>query len=143
MSDSPQSFQVQDAALLQSAALPAAEGAAVHTANVDCGPLTGVSSRQEECEALLTYPALTLAQLPNTSVMTYQIQVSNSATFATGVQVIGTVTQTGATGTASQPGGTLRAKLPSNGGEYLRAVATADANGADASGASMTLQLVF
>jgi hypothetical protein len=143
MSQNPATYQVQDASLSVEHILPANKSLSTDTDGLDLGPLTGISARVEECELLLTYPALLLAQLPNTSVITYTIQASNDPTFETGVEALATTSQTGAAGTASQPGGQLRCKIPTDCGRYVRADATTDVNGADCSAASLTLQIVF
>lgn len=136
-------LSVVDQSLLQAGALPAAHSSATATPNIDLGALHGISARNQLVEVMLTYPTLLLAALPNTSVITYVIEASNDATFATGAVTLATVTQTGATGQTSQAGGQIRSKLPSLCGEFLRATATTDANGADCSATSMTLQLMF
>ena len=139
----PGLLNLQDASLIVSQALPAAHSASVNTANLDVGPLHQLSAHYEQCDLLLSYPALSLAQLPNTSVITYQIQASADPAFGSGVRNLGQATQTGATGTASQPAGQLRSKLPSDCPQYIRAVASTDANGASCAAASVQLQLVF
>ena len=136
---------VQDASLVKSIALPVAVGAptSVETANLDLGLLHGISMRPENCELLAQYPALTLAQLPNTSVMTYAIQASADPTFATGVRTLGTATQTGKTGTAKQPAGYIRCRVPSDCPEFVQLAVTNDAAAGNASAASASLELVF
>lgn len=133
-------MQLKDELLKVTKALPA--GAASTTSDsID----TGKSSRGEHaarCELLLTYPDLTLLQLPNTKTMTYQILGSDSADLSNPTITATLVTQTGATGTDPCPGGTVRYRPPSDGPRYWGAKATGLATG-DGSGSSMTLQMVF
>ena len=139
----PGLLSLTDASLVQSHVLPAAKSLVTQTASIDLGAMHNSSARYQLVDVLLAYPALALAKLPNTSVITYQVIASADPTFATGVVVIGQATQTGVTGTASTPAGALRLKLPADCPEYLAATAATDANGADCSAASMTLSLAF
>lgn len=138
----PLSYGVQDVLEIQSVALPNSAGGSAATANLDLGALAGISARTEQDELLLTYPALTTTQLPNSDTVTYTIQACASAGFGSGVVTIGTVTQTGAGG-AGAAGGTFRVKLPTNCPEYVQVSATLGSGAGNCSAASMTLQLVF
>lgn len=133
-------MQLKDELLKVTKALPA--GAASTTSDaID----TGKSSRGDHAaraELLLTYPDLTLLQLPNTKTMTYQILGSENADLSDPTITATVVTQTGATGTDPAEGGTVRYGLPSDGPRYWGAKATGLATG-DGSASSMTLQLVF
>jgi hypothetical protein len=133
-------MQLKDDLLKVTKALPA--GAASTTSDaID----TGKGSRDDHAahaELLLTYPDLTLVQLPNTKTMTYQILGSDNADLSSPSITATLVTQTGLTGTDPCPGGTVRYRPPSNGPRYWGAKATGVAT-ADGSGSSMTLQMVF
>ncbi len=132
--------RVHDATLKSSDALPAAAGLTNGTA-IDLGALTDTSSRSEQVEALLTVPALTLLQLPNTVTATYSLQMSNSSNMAS-PQSLGNsvIMQTGSNGAAST---TFRFKVPSNALRYIgAAVTTADGAG-NCAAAAMTLELLF
>jgi hypothetical protein len=139
----PGQYSVQDASLKQTIALPGAAGTTVNSSNIDLGPLHGISSRPVDFEILVEVPALTLARLPNTSVETYTIEASNDPAFGSGVLILGQTTQTGATGTSSQPAQELRFKVPGTCPEYLRLQIVSDSNGANASAVSASIQLVF
>ena len=133
---------VQDASLKVSIALPAAASTTVNTAAIDLGALTSKGMRSEHCELFAAIPLIVLAKLPNTSVETYTIQASDSATFASGVKTLAQTTQTGATGSASQPAQDLRCRLPSDCPRYARLQVVSDAAGANASSLSASLQIV-
>ena len=86
-----------DAALSTTKALPA--GATSQTSDpIDVGLQTR-GTRPAQAELLLSYPALSLAQLPNTKTMTYELLSSPNADMSnpTGQGIL--ATQTGATGT--------------------------------------------
>lgn len=133
-------MNLKDELLKVTKALPA--GAASTTSDaID----TGKSSRDEHAartELLLTYPDLTLTQLPDTKTMTYEILGSDNSDLSSPSITQTVVTQTGATGTDPAEGGTLRYGLPSDGPRYWGAKATGVAT-VDGSASSMTLQLVF
>jgi hypothetical protein len=134
-------LNVKDELLKVTKALPA--GAATTTSlALD----TGTSTRGDQValmELLLTYPALTLAQLPNTKTMTYDIISSPNADLSSPtVAVAGIAVQTGVTGTDPTVGGTARYRIASNGARYWGCRATGIAT-VDGSASSMTLQMVF
>jgi len=141
MNTMPGRPSVLDASLIQSHVLPAAESLETETDPIDIGTLHGISARTELDELVLSYPDLALASLPNGSVITYTIEACASSVFGAEVITLATATQTGATAKASQPGGDLRSKLPSDCPQYVRGTARTDSAGADCSAASMTLQI--
>ena len=133
--------KMKDVALKVTKALPA--GAASTTSD----PLdTGVGARGEQIgdmELLLTYPSLSLAQLPNTKTMSYSIICSANADLSSPTVVApNIVVQTGADPTDPTAGGTFRYRIPSNGARYWGAKATGVAT-VDGSASSLTLEMVF
>ena len=135
---------VRDADLKETEALPAAAGT-VYTDGIDLGALSDRGGRFLDGEGLLSAPALTGTQLPDTTTMTYSIQSSATSDFQNATTLAGScIVQTGDTGAAAA---TFRFKIPSNCQRYIRAVAV----GADVGNASlgncaaseMTLELLF
>jgi hypothetical protein len=136
---------LKDAALKFSRALPASTSAVTSSGAgiID----TEVTTAQGTCpikELLLTYPALTTGQLPDTKVMVYKLIQSANADLSSPSDVYGTaiITQTGAGG-AGAAGGTKRIKPPSDSLRYLGLVITPSGSGTgDASGATATLEVL-
>lgn len=133
--------KMKDAALKVTKALPA--GAASTTTD---GLNTDVSARGEQpgnMELLLTYPALTLAELPDTKTMSYSIICSGNADLSSPTVIFpNVVVQTGATANATCPGGEFRIRLPSNGAQHWGVKATGVST-VDGSAKSMTAEFVF
>jgi hypothetical protein len=95
-------------------------------------------------EFLLTAPALSTAQLPDTKTMTYTVETDTDSAFGSAkvVMTLNSLTQTGAGG-AGAVGGSERFRLPTNVEQYVRAKVTPSASGTgDASGVSMTLEVL-
>jgi hypothetical protein len=93
------------------------------------------------CELLLSAPALTTGQLPDTVTTTYTLECSSVANFATATAIAtGCIVQTGNTGASA---GTFRAKLPSNCLRYVRAKVVSSTNAGNCAAKSMTLELLF
>jgi hypothetical protein len=137
---SPLGPSVRDATLKSVNALPNAAGT-VNGTVIDLGPITDVSARTELVEAMLTAPALTIAQLPNAVTATYSIQASALPNMASPTTIAGScIVQTGANGAA---GTTFRFKLPSNCPRYLQALVTTVTNAGNCAGSNMTLELLF
>ena len=135
---------VKDADLNETKALPAAAGT-VNSDGIDLGALSDRGGRFLDCEGLLSAPALTTGELPDTTTMTYTIQSSATSNFASATTLAGScIVQTGDTGADAE---TFRFKIPSNCQRYIRAVAV----GADVGNASLgncaaselTLELLF
>lgn len=133
-------FLMKDVDLKETKALPA--GAASTTSDAIN---LGVSSRgvtPGEMELLITYPDLTLLQLPDTKTMTYTLLGSANSDLSAPSIIEVVKTQTGATGTDPCPGGTIRRRVPADGPQYWGLKATGVAT-ADGSASSMSIQLVF
>jgi len=141
---SPQSLNVRDASMAKENALPAAASTTVNGTAMDLGPLTGISSRSENVEALLSAPALTTTILPDTRTMTYSLEACADSAFGSGVVTLAgsCIVQTGA-GAAGAAAATFRAKIPGNCPRYLRAKAVSGASTTDASAVKMKLELLF
>lgn len=94
------------------------------------------------CELLISAPALGVTPLPDAKTMKYSVvhsvnaDLSSPATLAPDV-----LTQTGAGG-AGAAAATFRFRLPTDVRRYIGVKATGSASG-DASGSSMTAQLLF
>jgi hypothetical protein len=132
---------LKDATLKVTKALPTG-AAATTTSAIDTGTNT-TGTQPKEVELLLTVPSLTLAQLPNTKTMTYDIIMSANSDMSSPTIIFpGVLVQTGVTGTDPTVGNTFRTRLPSNGARYWGALATGVATG-DGSASSMTLEMVF
>jgi hypothetical protein len=134
---------LQDASLKVSHVLPADKSLTTVTTAIDLGLLVGISARPTGCELLAVLPALALAKLPNTSVITHTIEACAATSFASGVRQLGVITQTGATGTDPAAAAELRCRLPSDCPQYVRLKSVTDAAGADCSAVTVSLQLVF
>ncbi len=134
-------FSVRDQDLIKTQALPSG-AASVETGAIDLGHSTsGTGDFVADCEAVLTAPALTNAQLGSGHTMTYRVEMDNDSDFGSPT-VIATdaIVQTGDGSGADAA--TKRIRLPLDVERYIRAVATAS-HADDASGASMTLDLRF
>lgn len=134
-------LNLKDTALKVTKALPA--GAASATSNAIDLQNTARGSFVANAELLLTYPSLTLTQLPNTKTMTYDIVESDNSDLSSPTVIApGIVVQTGATGTDPCVGGTFRYRPRTGTKRYVGCKATGVAT-ADGSASSMTLELVF
>jgi hypothetical protein len=103
--------------------------------------LSANAARLAECELLLSAPALSATQLPDTITATYSIECSSVANFATTQNVAPScIVQTGNTGAAAA---TFRAKLPSNCLRYVRAKVVTSTNAGNCAASSMKLELLF
>jgi len=133
-------FNVRDADLIKTKALPAG-ASSVQTDAIDLGhSVSGSGDFVADCELLLTAPALTNAQLASGHTMTYLVEMDNDSAFGSPTTVMAAaITQAGAG--AGAAAALKRLRLPSNVERYVRAKATAsDAD--DASAAEMTFELL-
>ena len=103
----PATLSFQDASLINSNALPALSGSAneVNGTPLDSGsPSRHGASTWRRCELVLTAPALTTAQLPDGTTMSYSIVASASASLSNPVTLAGAcIVQTGSGGAARRP----------------------------------------
>jgi hypothetical protein len=143
-------FNVQDALLSVSIALP--NGAnTVNSPVIDLGSNEGIpesaapTSEQDYLirgELLISAPALTASQLPNSQTMTYSVQMCASSGFGSGVQTYSTpLVQTGAA-SAGAAAATARVRPASNALRYWR-LSVVNSGSGNASGVSGTMTPVF
>lgn len=135
-------LQVRDAATKLSRALPVSI-TAVASGAIDLSAATQNATRLG-FEFLLTAPAVTTLQLPDTKTFTYSIIHSDNADLSAPVNLFpGLIVQTGAAG-AGAALATARFKLPSDAKRYLGFSITPSASGTgDASAATATMEGVF
>ena len=132
---------VQDAALVQTVALP--NGAATVTSTaIDTGVSTRDAQQVPGVEYQISAPALTTGQLANGSTMTYTVQWSASANLSSPTTYItGAIVQTGAGG-AGAAAATFNFRLPSAAGRYVFITVTNSGAG-NASTVNATLTPLF
>jgi hypothetical protein len=137
-------YNVRDALLKQTVALPSSAGTAVITA-FDLGEVSASPAADfvAKCELLISAPALNTTQLPDTTTVTYSIEQSTD-NFATNTVVLAdkVLVQTGAS-SAGAAANTARYRPPENVSRYLRVKATTGANSGDCSAKSLTAELLF
>lgn len=134
------SYAVRDKSLKVTKALP--NGAAttisdgIDLMNGSFGVFTAAT------ELLLSAPALTTTELPDTKTVKYDVFHDTASDFSTEAKLIeDLITQTGAGG-AGAAAATARLRLPTNVKRHIRIKATNDGAG-DASAKSMTIELLF
>lgn len=131
-------YQVQDANLIKTAALPNG-AAATQTTGIDL-ELTVRSDLVAACELVISAPALTTGELPDGQTITYSVETDDNSGFSSAKVINGNAgVQTGAggVGAAAQE---LRVRLPSNCERHVRVKAT-KTGAANASAKSMTVAL--
>ena len=134
------SFAIGDADLVQTKALPASAGDASTTA-FDLGAAQANQDFLADCEMLVSAPALTTTQMPDTKTATYKVEESaDNITFATLLAAV--ISQVGAAG-AGAAAATKRIRLPVNVKRYARLTVTTGAAAGDCSGATMSVALKF
>lgn len=135
-------YELKDAGLTLTLALPASATTAYATPGIDTGKTTDQAVQAADVELLLTAPALTTAQLGDAATMKYSILMDtvNPIDGSSVVLHADILTQTGAGG-AGAAGATKRFKLPS---DALRIIGLKVVNSAagDASGVSATLEVL-
>lgn len=134
------SFNLQDASLKVSKALPATDGA-VNTGAIDLGAIGDWGALLANCELVVTTPTLTTTELPDADTMTYKVQCDDNSSF-TSARTLGDnlFIQTGAGG-AGAAGATNRFRLPTDCERYIRVVATGAGGIGDCSGKSVAASL--
>lgn len=130
---------VRDALLKATRALPASTAAVTSTA-IDTGTGTG-GSQLADVELLLSAPAVSTGQLPDTKTFTYAIIHSDNSDLSSPSTLFSAViTQTGSTGAAAA---TKRFGLPTDTKRYVGFTITPSASGTgDASAATATLEVL-
>lgn len=135
-------YELKDASLKLTRALPASAATVYATPGIDTGKTTAQGAQLADVELLLTAPALSTDELGDAATMKYSIlmdtvdPIDGSST----VLYADILTQTGAGG-AGAAAATKRFKLPS---DALRIIGFKAVNSAagDASGKSATLELL-
>lgn len=136
--------QVKDAQVKVTRALPASTAAVTSTTAIDTGKTTALGEQKNSMELLVSAPALSTAQLPDTKTMTYDVIGSSNADLSSPTTLASAlITQTGASA-AGAAAATKRYRLASDAPRYIGLKVTPSASGTgDASGATATLEGVF
>jgi len=130
-------YEVKDADLIKTKALPAAAGS-VQTAGIYIKPGGDFLG---PAELLISAPALNTTQLPDTETMTYIVEESDDdSTYNTLHD--NALVQTGAGG-AGAAAATVKVGLPTDVKKYVRVKATGSTSIGDCSGASVTMSLLM
>ncbi|MBA7711874.1 hypothetical protein ES703_120841 [subsurface metagenome] len=136
----------KDATLIETKALPAADGS-VSSAAFDLGGV-GKQDFVAACDLKVTAPVLTTTELPDADTMIYKVETS--ADDSTYVTLYGAViTQTGAGGAGAATTNIvvpLRGRIDSTSGNlrrYVRVTATGAGTIGDCSGKELTAELLF
>ncbi|MEX0587054.1 MAG: hypothetical protein WD176_10445 [Pirellulales bacterium] len=134
-------YNVKDALLKQTKALPAAIGSVTSTPiNLETNP-TGDFVAPVQLK--LTAPALDDDQLPDTHTAIYDILMDTSASMGSPTVLYNDViTQTGAT-SAGDVGNSFIFSLPANVESFIAAKCTTTSTAADASAVSLTLEVLL
>lgn len=134
-------FGVKDASFKKTTALSNGAGT-VNAVAIDIGLMTGRGAKLEGMELLITAPALTTTQLPNSETMTYKVQ-EDTMLACSSPETLGdaVLVQTGAGG-AGAAAATARFRLPSDCQQFIRVTATKTGTG-DASTVNMVTELLF
>ena len=134
-------FNVQDALLVETKALPAA-AATAETDPIDLGAQSGKQDFLAEAEFEVSVPAT--PNLVEAKTIIFDIQTDNDPAFGSPKTVIDNLmTVTGAGSAAGGPAASERFRLPTNVERYLRATATVLADGGNNTGVAFTLKALF
>lgn len=131
---------LKDALLRVTRALPASTTAMTSSA-IDTGKTTTLAAQPGNIEILVSAPAVTQAQLPDSKTFTYDIIHSDNADLSSPSTLHSAIiTQTGSTGAAAA---TARRRIPSDAKRYLGLKVTPSGSGTgDASAATATMEVV-
>jgi hypothetical protein len=135
------SYGLKDKTFIGTKALP--NGAAtVNSTGFDLGAITSKGGVLAEVELLISLPALTTTELPDTKTMKVDVQCDSDVAFGSPKTLAKTIlTQTGAGG-AGAAAATVRYRFPTDCERYVRVNATNDGAG-DCSGKNLTEELLF
>ena len=100
-------------------ALPAAASSSTNSTNIDLGTAAGGNYRDGNIELELSVPALSATIIPDTKTVTYVVESSATADFASVDQTLLSEVVTGAAG-AGAAAYLKRCRLPSNCARYVR-----------------------
>lgn len=135
-------MELKDALNKITRALPASTTAVTSASAIDTGKSTSLGHQGGEFEFLLSAPAVTQAQLPDTKTFTYDIIHSDNADLSSPSTLIeDCIVQTGSTGAAAN---SYRFRLPSSAKRYIGFKVTPSGSGTgDASAATATLEALM
>lgn len=135
-------YEVKDASVKATGALPAAASSTVDVCAIDLKH----SSRGDflaNCEAKVSAPAVNTTMAPDTRTFTYSVIHSDNANLSSPtVLYSGVITQTGAA-SAGAAAATATVRLPVDVKRYVGVRIVSGASTTDASAVSATLQLLF
>lgn len=135
------SFNVRDAQLEVSRALPNGAGNATSAASIDTGVRSAAGRLIAGCELEIDAPALTTGELPNAATMTYDVVASDNADLSSPTIVAsGWLVQTGAGGVGAAAA-KKRWRPPTDSKRYYGLKATNSGAG-NASGKTAYLRLL-
>lgn len=135
-------YELRDAELQKSRALPASAAATVDGAAIDLGHSTK-GQLLANGEFLLAAPAVTTTMAPDTKTLTYSIITSaNSDLSAPTVLMPSVIVQTG-TGGAGAASAEYRFRLPTDTKRYVGVRVVSGAGTADASAVAATLEMLL
>ena len=131
-------FNVKDANLIKTVALPTAAGA-VAIASLD---VKSAGDFLADAELLIEAPALDGTMLPATRTMTYSIWDSaNDSSYAQIADAV--IVQTGASSVGGAAAATARFRLPTSVRRYVKVYATGGSSIGNCAAVSLTVSLCF
>ncbi|HUX00506.1 MAG TPA: hypothetical protein VMY35_05945 [Phycisphaerae bacterium] len=134
-------FNVQDAGLIRSKALPAA-AATAYTAAIDLGARSGKQDHVAEMEFEVSVPAT--PDLVEAKTIIIDIQTDDDVEWGSAKTIIDNIiTVTGQAAAAGGLAASERFRVPTNVERYIRAAATVLTAGGDNTAVSFTLKALF
>lgn len=135
------SYNVQDANMTKTKALPAA-GASASSDGIDLGSLTSMGSRTELMEFEVSIPDT--PDLVEAKTVIIDIETDDDSAFGSVTKLIDNIiTVTGAGAAAGGAAASKRFKVPTDCERYIRATSTVLAAGGDNTGVDVTLKALF
>lgn len=128
--------KIQDAELIETGALPEADGTSYTSADFDMG---AGSYKPDLCELELSIPELSATNLPSADTLTITVVGGSSASPTTTLNLEKVVTGTGSTIAAQ----TVRFRLGSDCPRYVRVKMVAAGGTGDMSAKTLTAKLLF
>lgn len=133
-------YSVQDAEMIKTKALPAADAAA-STDGLDLGAMTSRGSRLTPMEFQLTVPAV--PDLVDDKTIIYDVQTDNDVAFGSPKTVIDNIATSTGADSAGAAAVSERFRPATDWERYVRVVATVLVGGGDNTGVDMTLKALF
>jgi hypothetical protein len=139
-----ESYNVQDAQLSVSLALPAAASTTVTSTGIDTGETTALAVQPGNMDFLLTVPALSTTIAPNGDTITYSIMMADDVNMSVNPTALypSVITQTGAGGVGAGAT-TYRFRIPSVSQRFIGFKAVSGAGITTAAALSASLYLAF